>query len=75
MAQALQQVLDIVVSLTRSIADGDLLLRYQPQIEIASGALHGGEAVVRWQNPQLGLANPGDFIFVLEWRGEIARLG
>jgi EAL domain-containing protein (putative c-di-GMP-specific phosphodiesterase class I)/FixJ family two-component response regulator len=49
-----------------AIHNNQLLLHYQPQIEINSGILTGVEALVRWQHPQQGLLYPDRFISFAE---------
>jgi diguanylate cyclase (GGDEF)-like protein len=53
---------------------GQLLLHYQPKIDIASGVATGVEALVRWQHPQLGLLPPGEFLPQIEVTDMIRRL-
>ena len=51
------------------------VLHYQPQIDIATGAMVGLEALVRWEHPEHGLIFPDNFIARLEALGLIDRLG
>jgi EAL domain-containing protein (putative c-di-GMP-specific phosphodiesterase class I)/CheY-like chemotaxis protein len=50
------------------------LLHYQPKIDLASGALSGVEALVRWNHPQHGLVYPDSFIGIAEECGAIGAL-
>jgi EAL domain-containing protein (putative c-di-GMP-specific phosphodiesterase class I)/DNA-binding NarL/FixJ family response regulator len=52
--------------LKRAIDDDELVLHYQPRINVASGIITGVEALVRWQHPHLGLLHPADFIHIAE---------
>lgn len=52
--------------LQRALQDEEFVLHYQPQIEVASGRVVGGEALLRWRHPQRGVLLPGGFIGVLE---------
>jgi EAL domain-containing protein (putative c-di-GMP-specific phosphodiesterase class I) len=49
-----------------AIDDGELLLHYQPKIEIATDRVVGVEALVRWRHPSLGLIPPAGFIPMVE---------
>jgi len=49
----------------------ELELLYQPIVNIKTGAIHGGEALMRWHHPKLGTIEPGQFISVVE-HNEIA---
>lgn len=50
----------------RAIAAGELVNHYQPKIDMASGAVVGVEALVRWQHPDDGLVMPAGFIEMAE---------
>jgi EAL domain-containing protein (putative c-di-GMP-specific phosphodiesterase class I) len=53
---------------------GELVVHYQPVIDLATGAIIGLEALVRWQHPTLGLLPPGVFIDVAEKTGHILEI-
>jgi diguanylate cyclase (GGDEF)-like protein len=61
--------------LRRALAQGEFVLHYQPQITLATGEVVGFEGVVRWQEPELGLVGPAEFIPLAEETGLIQRLG
>ena len=62
---------DLRLAVTRS----ELLLEYQPEVNLATGELVGLEALVRWQHPRLGLLPPAQFIPIAEQSGHIIELG
>ena len=72
---SLQENLHLVSSMRAAIAQNEFVLHYQPVIDLASGALVGAEALVRWQNPTLGLVAPALFIHTAEKSGLIVELG
>jgi len=61
--------------LRRALAKGELLLHYQPIVNIASGAVIAAEALVRWRHPTRGLLQPADFIAVAEQTGLLVPIG
>ena len=54
---------------------GEFQLHYQPQIDVASGATVGIEALLRWNDEERGLVPPVEFIGVLEDTGMIVEVG
>jgi diguanylate cyclase (GGDEF)-like protein len=54
---------------------GELVLDYQPIVDLDSGLLVGLEALVRWQHPTRGLLPPSEFIEVAEQTGAIFSIG
>jgi EAL domain-containing protein (putative c-di-GMP-specific phosphodiesterase class I) len=61
--------------LRQALESDQLLLFYQPQVEIDTGRVIGLEALVRWRHPSLGLLPPQDFIAAAEKGGLILALG
>lgn len=53
----------------------ELLLHYQPKLDLATGGITGVEALVRWQHPVLGLLGPARFIPLAEDTGMIVAIG
>ncbi|RLV48637.1 phosphodiesterase [Nocardioides mangrovicus] len=52
--------------LRRALENDELVVFFQPQVEVTTGALCGVEALVRWQHPRHGLLLPGSFLHVAE---------
>ncbi|CAG0974756.1 hypothetical protein ARNL5_01977, partial [Anaerolineae bacterium] len=67
--------MDMEMRLRHGIADGELRVFYQPQIDVATGAIIGAEALVRWQDPINGLILPRLFIDLAEKTGLITSIG
>ncbi len=54
---------------------GEFFLQYQPQVNLADGALSGVEALIRWEHPTKGLVSPSEFVPVAEETGQIIAIG
>ncbi len=61
--------------LAGALGRGEFVLHYQPQVSLATGAITGVEALVRWMRPGHGIVPPDDFIPVAEETGLIVALG
>lgn len=68
------QRLAMVGELRRAIESNELILHYQPKINVFDGQLCGVEALVRWVHPRRGLLPPTDFIPLAEQAGLIKPL-
>ncbi len=62
-------------SLRKALAHDELILHYQPLLDLASGRVHGVEALLRWHHPDRGLLLPGEFIHLAEVTGLIGPIG
>ena len=60
--------------LSDAVRNGELVLHFQPQMDLATGAVSGVEALVRWPHPHLGLVPPVKFLPLAEEAGLMAPL-
>ena len=67
--------LELESGLQRAIERNELVLHYQPKIDLTSGAIVAVEALLRWQHPKHGLLYPGDFLQLAEESGLIVPIG
>jgi diguanylate cyclase (GGDEF)-like protein len=67
--------LALKADLGNAVARGELVLDYQPMVDLDTGLLVGLEALVRWQHPTRGLLPPSAFIEVAEETGDILDIG
>jgi len=63
--------LTLMGDLRHAIENGELLLHYQPKVDISSHRIVAVESLVRWEHPEYGLLPPGDFISLAERSGLI----
>jgi diguanylate cyclase (GGDEF)-like protein/PAS domain S-box-containing protein len=71
--QALKR-LALETKLCHALDRNEFSLVYQPQFDLSNGALVGGEALLRWKNPELGEVLPMEFIPVAEDTGLIVSI-
>jgi diguanylate cyclase (GGDEF)-like protein/PAS domain S-box-containing protein len=69
------QHLLLQASLGRAIGNREMMLGYQPKVDLRTGRMVGAEALVRWNHPERGLMGPDSFIPVAEETGLIVPLG
>ena len=75
MHQAAMHRLILEPELKRAIDKQQLVLYYQPVVDLKSGSISGFEALVRWVHPDKGLISPDVFISLAEETGQILQIG
>ena len=73
-ARTLQR-LELETALRRAVERNELVLHYQPKVELQRGQVVGAEALIRWRHPVLGMVSPADFIPLAEDTGLIVPIG
>jgi diguanylate cyclase (GGDEF)-like protein/PAS domain S-box-containing protein len=75
MLQETAERLTMEHALRHALTNGELSMRYQPQISLTTGAVTGMEALLRWTHPKLGCVSPAQFIALAEETGLIVPIG
>ncbi|MBI1174996.1 MAG: EAL domain-containing protein [Sideroxydans sp.] len=70
-----QEMMVMGHALHRAVRQGEFYLQYQPQFSLASGAMFGTEALLRWRQPGGRVVEPDKFIPLLEKSGLIVQVG
>ena len=66
--------LSLTGALRSAIADGEIVVHFQPKAELRTGRIIAVEALARWQHPELGLIGPSEFVPIAEQTGLIGPL-
>jgi diguanylate cyclase (GGDEF)-like protein len=75
MLQETAERLTMEHALRHALTNGELSMRYQPQISLTTGLVTGMEALLRWTHPKLGCVSPAQFIALAEETGLIVPIG
>ena len=75
MNRRVMETLEMEADLRRALEREELCLHYQPKVALATGKIHGAEALLRWRHPQRGMVAPGTFIPLAEETGLILPIG
>ena len=62
-------------SLRKALPGGQLVLHYQPLLDLTTGKVHGVEALLRWNHPERGLMLPSEFLNIAEVTSLIVPMG
>ena len=69
-----QEFLTLLGELRRAVEAGELVLHYQPKMNLAENRVTSVEALVRWRHPVRGLVEPSEFIPFAEQTGYIGAI-
>jgi diguanylate cyclase (GGDEF)-like protein len=66
--------LSVLSDFRRALYADEIVVHYQPIVDVDGSSLRGAEGLVRWEHPELGLIPPGDFVQTVEQSGLIGSL-
>ena len=75
MSTAISERIELEADLRKVLNNNELLLYYQPKVELLTGEMVGAEALVRWQHPSRGFLSPTEFISVADDVGLLNEIG
>ncbi|MEE9397864.1 MAG: EAL domain-containing protein, partial [Methylococcales bacterium] len=75
MSVAISERIELEADLRKVLKNNELLLYYQPKVELLTGDMVGAEALVRWQHPTRGFLSPTEFISVADDAGLLNEIG
>lgn len=75
MSSAVIEQFEVETALRQALEMDELLLQYQPKLDLLTGVMTGAEALVRWQRPGVGMVPPDRFIPIAERSGLIIPIG
>jgi len=70
-----QHRIEMESRLRRALERDELRIAYQPKVSVRDRKIYGAEALIRWNNPDLGVIPPGEFISLAEETGFILEMG
>jgi Amt family ammonium transporter len=73
--EAADEHIDLATGLRTAVERGELVLHYQPIVDLRSGRIRAFEALIRWQHPERGLLPPMTFVPIAEATGTIVEIG
>lgn len=75
MSAEMDRQLEMEARLDAALATGELVLFYQPKVDLEQFRIDGAEALIRWRDPARGMVSPAVFIPVAERSDLIAKIG